>query len=171
MNQLENDINDKLRQLLEMEELEEMNVTGNLDGGEGPPKTPGAFKKSDGTDDEDEPDHDAVEVFDYKKTKNPKLNTESSMYKKMISQMHITEGTYRDYKADDSMSNKQKVNKAISEINRKLYEVEHIMRQNVKLKTEAGVDNGQYWKSTKSKLGKISERLLRVAKSFRDLSS
>lgn len=47
--------NDELRKYIrgiikeiaeEEEELEEINATGNIDGGEGPPKTPHAFKKS-----------------------------------------------------------------------------------------------------------------------------
>ena len=44
-------LNKKLEQMLEAwekykhEEIEEANVTGNLDGGEGPPKTPYAFGK------------------------------------------------------------------------------------------------------------------------------
>ena len=33
------------------DELEEANVTANLDGGEGPPKTPHAFSKSEDEDD------------------------------------------------------------------------------------------------------------------------
>ena len=63
------------------EELEEVNATGNLDGGEGPPKTPYAF-------------HD-----DEKGKKKQKKNSTTatgyevvndSMYKKMMSMIHET---------------------------------------------------------------------------------
>jgi hypothetical protein len=161
MSDFEKDINKRLKELLDMEDLDEANVTANMDGGEGPVKTPNAFSKS-GEEDE----NDNAEVFDYKKVEENK-----STYAKMMSQLHLQEASYNAYKKDDSMSNKKKVNQAISEINRKLFEVEKIMRQNVRLKTEVGVDNGQYWKGTKKKLGKISERILKIAHQFRNLSA
>ena len=45
----------------EEETQDEANVTGNLDGGAGPPKTPYAFAKS-----EDDLDDDHIEVLDIK---------------------------------------------------------------------------------------------------------
>ena len=48
----------------EEETQDEANVTGNLDGGAGPPKTPYAFAKS-----EDDMDNDHIEVMGYKKAK------------------------------------------------------------------------------------------------------
>ena len=153
---LEQDIDKRLRELLEMEDLDEANVTANMDGGEGPVKTPGAFGDT---------DDDTIEQAGYHKVK------ESSTYKSMASQLHLNEVSYNDYKKDDSSSNKAKVNEAIKTINRKLFEIERLVNQNVKLKQEMNVDNNQYWKSTKSRLGKISERILKVAHKFRDLSA
>lgn len=166
MSDFEKDINKALQRLLEIEDLDEVNVTGNMDGGEGPVKTPNAFSKS-----KEEDENDNAEVFGYKKTDTKQKNFESSQYKRMMNQLHLSEASYSAYKRDDSMNSKQKVNKAIQEINRKLFEVEKIMRQNVRLKNEDGVDNGQYWKGTKQKMGKISERILKIAKQFRDLSA
>ena len=167
MSDLEKDINKALRQLLEMEDLEEMNVTGNLDGGEGPAKTPNAFSST-----QEEDENDNAEVFGYKKVGDAKQNFESkSNYKKFMSELHLNEASYKDYKRDDSANSKQKVNNAIKEINRKLFEVEKLMRQNVRLKTEDGVNNKMYWKGTKQRMGKISERILRIANQFRDLSA
>ena len=54
------------------EEIEESNVTGNLDGGEGPPRTPYAFAKSK---DEDDLDDEHIEVLGYKRSKEKKMNT------------------------------------------------------------------------------------------------
>lgn len=168
---LEKDINKALKRLLEIEDLEEVNVTGNMDGGEGPIKTPNAFKDVDAGDPDEEPEHDSIEVFDYKKANTNKQNFESkTQYARMMSQFHLSEASYKEYKRDESLNSKQKVNNAIAEINRKLFEVEQIMRQNVRLKTEAGVDNSQYWKGTKQKIGKISERILKIAHQFRNLS-
>ena len=152
---------------LQDEELEEANVTGNMDGGAGPPKTPHAFAKS-----EEDLDDEHIEVLGYKKAKKTKMNTESESMKKLEDKLEkLIEATYRDYKNDDSMKSHQKVNNSIKEINRLMYEVEKIVNQNTKLKNETGVHNGQYWKSTQKRFGKISERMLKVAHKLKELSA
>lgn len=149
------------------ETTDEANVTGNLDGGAGPPKTPYAFAKS-----EDDMDDDHIEVFGYKKVKKKKLNTEAKVIKRLEDKLEkLIEATYKDYKNDDSMKAHQKVNRSIKEINRLMWEVEKIVNQNTKLKTEMGVSNEQYWKSTTRRFGKISERMLKVAHKLKELGS
>ena len=151
------------------EEIDEANVTGNMDGGAGPPKTPHAFAKSE---DEDDLDPDHIEVLGYKKAKKSKVNTESKAMKELEDKLEqLIEATYKDYKNDDSMKAHQKVNKSIKEINRLMWEVEKIVNQNTKLKNEMGVHNGQYWKSTQKRFGKISERMLKVARNLKELSA
>ena len=165
MEQLES----KFKELQSEEEIEEANVTGNMDGGAGPIKTPAAFAKSQ---DEDDLDTDHIEVLGYKKAKKTKMNTESKSMKKLEDKLEkLIEATYRDYKNDDSMKAHQKVNTSIKEINRLMYEVEKIVNQNTKLKNETGVHNGQYWKSTQKRFGKISERMLKVAHKLKELSA
>lgn len=149
------------------EEIEEANVTGNMDGGAGPIKTPAAFAKSE---DEDDLDTDHIEVLGYKKSKKSKQNFES--VKNLETKLeNLIEATYRAYKKDESMSSKKKVNLAIKEINRKLYEVEKLVNQNTKLKTEMGIDQGQFWESTKVRFGKISERMLKISRKIKELGS
>ena len=151
------------------EEIDEANVTGNMDGGAGPPKTPHAFAKSK---DEDDLDTDHIEVLGYKKAKKSKVNTESKAMKELEDKLEqLIEATYKDYKNDDSMKAHQKVNKSIKEINRLMWEVEKIVNQNTKLKNEMVVHNGQYWKSTQRRFGKISERMLKVARNLKELSA
>ena len=160
---------ESMETLQEDEEIDEVNVTGNMDGGAGPPKTPNAFAKSE---DEDDLDTDHIEVLGYKKAKKSKINTESKTMKKLEDKLErIIEATYRDYKKDDSMKAHQKVNKSIKEINRMMYEVEKIVNQNTKLKSEMGVSNEQYWQSTQKRFSKISERMLKVARSLKELSA
>ena len=154
---------------LQEEDIDEANVTGNMDGGAGPIKTPNAFAKSK---DEDDLDTDHIEVLGYKKAKKSKINTESKTMKKLEDKLErIIEATYRDYKKDDSMKAHQKVNQSIKEINRMMYEVEKIVNQNTKLKSEMGVSNEQYWQSTQKRFSKISERMLKVARSLKELSA
>ena len=150
------------------ETQEEANVTGNLDGGAGPPRTPYAFAKS-----EDDMDDDHIEVLGYKKSKKTNKNIKKL---ESISRIEdrlekIVEASYRDYKKDDSMKAHQKVNTSIKEINRLMWEITKIVNQNSKLKTEMGVHNGQYWKSTQKRFGKISERMLKVAHKLKELSA
>ena len=140
---------------LEEDELEEGNVTGNLDGGEGPPRTPYAFGKK-----EDEKDN--AEQFGYKKVK------QESMFMKMSKQLH--EVSYRDYKKDPTSTPQQKVNRGIMEVNKMLGEMEKIVHNNLRLKTEMGVQSNHFWKATGKRFAKINERMVRIANRLKELS-
>ena len=134
--------------------LDEMSSTGGKGSEEY--NTPNAFSKS-GEEDE----NDNAETSGWKKVK-----TEST-FMKMAKETLISEISYKDYKKDESATSKQKVNRAIREINSKLYKIEGILNRNIKLKSEAGVDNTKYWKSTRSNLQKISEKMQRISERLR----
>tara|TARA_R100001443_G_scaffold112711_1_gene126604 strand:+ start:8155 stop:8589 length:435 start_codon:yes stop_codon:yes gene_type:complete len=125
---------------IEEEDIEELNVTG---GGE-VYNTPKAFKK-----------------------KKKKKDMEESTFVKMSRIMNLSEINYKQYKNDDSLNSKQKVNKAIREVNSKLFKIERIINQNIKLKTEDGIDETKYWKSTRQNLSKISEKMERLSEKLR----
>ena len=133
--------------------LDEMSSTG----GEGSEEynTPNAFSK----DEEDE--NDNAETSGYNKVKS------ESTFMKIAKETILSEISYKDYKKDESATSKQKVNRAIREINSKLYKIEGILNRNIKLKSEAGVDNTKYWKSTRSNLHKISEKMQRISERLR----
>ena len=133
---------------IEEEELEEENVTG---GGEAY-DTKYAFGKK--TDDE------TTEKSGYKKMKE-------STFMKMAKLTLMNEVSYKEYKSDESLNSKQKVNNAIREVNSKLFKIERIINQNMKLKTEDGVDSTKYWKSTRNNLQKISEKMVRLSEKLR----
>ena len=145
-------------------ELEEQNVTSNLDGGAGPPRTPHAFAKS-----EKDMDDDHIEVLGYKKIKSVKRNF-LERWERGIEDA-INELNYRQYRKDEMGSPQLKINKAIKEINRKIYEVEHLVSQNIKLKTEMGVSSNAYWKKTRNNFSKISERLNRISYKIKQLGA
>lgn len=127
---------------IEEEEIDEANITG---GGEA---------------------YDITKAFKKKKKKNKDTKSESA-FKKFSKQMFLGEATYREYKKDPSATHKQKVNRAIKEVNSKLFRIERIINQSMKLKSEAGVDSTQYWKSTRSHLRKISERMVNISEKLR----
>ncbi len=124
---------------IEEEDIDELNVTG---GGEAY-DTPKAFKKK------------------------KKKDMEESTFVKMSKLMNLSEINYKQYKNDDSLNSKQKVNKAIREVNSKLFRIERVINQNIKLKTEDGIDETKYWKSTRENLSKISEKMERLSEKLR----
>ena len=152
-----------MKKAVKDKELDEMNVTGNLDGGEGPPRTPYAFGKE-----EDEKQN--AEKLGMKKTASSQKHFESA-YKKMIATMEdLHEISYRDFKKDPTSTPQQKVNRGIMEVNRMLAEMEKIVNNNLRLKTEMGVQSGHFWKATGKRFAKINERMLRVAHRLKELS-
>ena len=147
-------LNKYLDQLLEklekVEDLEEISTTGAGEAYD----TPNAFSK----DEEDE--NDNAEQSGYKKVKE-------SVFKKIAKSSFVNEVSYSDYKKDESATSRQKVNKSIKEVSSRLLRIERIINHNIKLKTEEGIDNKQYWKSTRSGLYKISERMMRIGEKLR----
>ncbi len=125
-------------------ELEEMSVTGGLDGGAGPPKTPYAFRDPK-DDDKDEDDL------------------------KLSAGMSVVKENYWHYRNDDSMSTKQKLAKSMTEIRNKITEIEKLVKYNVKLKNEMKFQSDSYMKRTKVALNKISEKLTRLGTKVKDL--
>ena len=92
-----------------------------------------------------------------------------SKYRSIMSEIYDLD--YKSYKKDPSLNSKQKVNGAITEISKKLLQIERILNRNIKLKSEQGLESDSYWKSTKGKIYKISERMNRIAAKMRTISS
>ncbi len=84
---------------------------------------------------------------------------------------YIREATYSDFKGDSSMSEKQKINNSILEINRMLIEMERRINHASKLKKETGADQTVYWKNTTTKFQKIGERLNRISNKLREINT
>ena len=125
-------------------ELEEMSVTGGIDGGEGPPKTPYAFR-------------------------DPKDKDKDEDDLKLSAGMSVVKENYWHYRNDDSMSTKQKLAKSMTEIRNKITEIEKLVKYNVKLKNEMKFQSDSYMKRTKVALNKISEKLTRLGTKVKDL--
>ena len=138
---------DKLREFIReliKKELAEASVTGNIDGGEGPPRTPYAFKDPK----DDDKDEDDLKLSDG---------------------MAIVKENYYAWRNDDSMTTKQKLAKSMTEIRDGITMLERAVKYNVKLKREMKFESDQYMKRTKVALGKISEKLLRLSARVKDM--
>ncbi len=60
----------------------------------------------------------------------------------------VTEGKYHDYRNDESLTPKQKIGYSMREVRDKLNELDKLVKMNVRLKNEVGVDSTSYWKRT-----------------------
>jgi hypothetical protein len=136
-----------------------MNVTGAVAGFE----TPNAF--SDGSKKSKKKQDDNAETSTgFKKVKE-------STYMKMIKKMSgLNETSYREYKKDPTSTPQQKVNRGINEVNKMLGNMEKIVNNNLRLKTEMGVQSNHFWKSTGKRFAKINERMTRIANRLKELS-
>jgi hypothetical protein len=144
----------------EDDDLDEMSTTASVPGYQ----TPYAF-------------HDQEDEKKGSGKKKQKDNAENStgfelvkdsIYKKMMKSLHET--SYREYKQDPTSTPQQKVNRGIMEVNKMLAEIEKIVNNNLRLKTETGVQSSHFWKTTGNRFRKINERMLRVANRLKELS-
>jgi hypothetical protein len=121
--------------------VDEMNVTGNVDGY----GTPFAFGKS-----EDE------------KTKG-KRQADLTGYSV------VKENRWVALRQEDSTPT-QKIGRGISNINKQLKEMEQFLSWYGKIKNENGVSNKNFWKRTNSHIYSIKERLLKLDQQIRKIS-
>ena len=193
-----------IRELIK-QELEEASVTGNIDGGAGPPKTPAAFRKKNSKKIKKaghEEGHKDPAIFGFTKVSEAKFHVKTevgsvivdaggkgeavmkvakalkkgrkgiisvnrvgvSKAKQVDKKLeNVTEGKYHDYKNDESLTAKQKIGYSMREVRDKLTELDKLVKMNVRLKNEIGVDSTSYWKRTHTAMKKISERLVKLA--------
>lgn len=83
----------------------------------------------------------------------------------------LHEASYKSFKDDPNLSEVQKVNKKILEVNRMLREISQALDHSMKLKTESSLDNSRYWKRTNEAILKISKRLTEINKKARKLAN
>lgn len=157
---------------IEEEELEEMSSTASVPGYQ----TPNAFQSKPKSSKDKEKEEDTIDQAGMTKVKKTnkifKPMESKSTYKKMMAEMYgvVNEVSYRDYKKDPTSTPQQKVNRGIMEVNKMLAEMEKIVANNLKLKTEMGVDSSHFWKATGKRFTKINERMIRIANRLKELS-
>ena len=190
-----------IRELIK-KELEEASVTGNLDGGEGPPKTPYAFQSKPKSKKDKDKEKAIMKSMGYSKVDEAKFHVKTdfgsvivdasgkgearmkvarklkgghenirgvfrvgpSKAKQIDKKLeNVNEGRYHDYRNDETLTPKQKIGHSMREVRDKLNELDKLVKMNVRLKNEIGVDSTSYWKRTHTAMKKISERLVKLA--------
>ena len=153
-------------------DIDEMSTTAGVPGYQ----TPMAFQSKPKSAKDKEKEDDTVMQGGMKKAKKTnkyfKPMENKSTYKKMMAEMYgvVNEVSYRDYKKDPTSTPQQKVNRGIMEVNKMLAEMEKIVANNLRLKTEMGVQSNHFWKATGKRFSKINERMIRIANRLKELS-
>jgi hypothetical protein len=103
--------------------------------------------------------------YDWSGVKN---KTDKNVYETMDSKYEQLIESYRNFKkGDDKPSSKIKY--TIKEVAKRLREVEELVANTARLKTESGIAREGYGKSVDSALTKISERLIKISERVRAL--
>jgi hypothetical protein len=103
--------------------------------------------------------------YDWSGVKN---KTNESVYETMDNKYEQLIESYRNFKKGD-VKPSSKVKQTIQEIAIKLREIESLVSNNARLKTESGVTSSNYGPSTNKALNKISERLIKISERVRAL--
>jgi hypothetical protein len=134
-------IKEIIRKIVREKMIDEMNVTGNIQGY----NTPKAFTKP---------------GDEKKKGKKQADLTGYSV---------IKENRWLELKRDESTA-QAKIGKGISNINKQLKEMERFLNWYGKIKNESGVNNKSYWKRTNHHIYTIKERLIKLDQKIRQIS-
>lgn len=136
-----NKIREIIRKMVRERMIDEMNVTGNIEGYD----SPNAFGKP----------------GDEKKTAKKAADA--------VGYSVVNENRWLALKQDESTA-QAKIGRGISNINKQLKEMERFLNWYGKIKNESGVDNKSYWKRTNSHIYSIQERLLKLDQKIRQIS-
>jgi hypothetical protein len=134
-------IKEIIRKIVREKMIDEMNVTGNIQGYD----TPKAFTKP----------------GDEKKKGKKQAD--------LIGYSVIKENRWLELKRDESTA-QAKIGKGISNINKQLKEMERFLNWYGKIKNESGVNNKSYWKRTNHHIYTIKERLIKLDQKIRQIS-
>ena len=136
-----NKIREIIRKIVRERMIDEMNVTGNVQGY----NSPHAFGKP----------------GDEKKTAKKAADA--------VGYTVVNENRWLALKQDESTA-QAKIGRGISNINKQLKEMERFLNWYGKIKNESGVDNKSYWKRTNGHIYSIKERLIKLDQKIRQIS-
>jgi hypothetical protein len=71
----------------------------------------------------------------------------------------LNEVSYSEYRKSTDATPRQKIGNSMKMVEKKLNEIEKLIKYNKKLKEDMGMGSGRYWKSTKNTLARLSEKI------------
>ena len=154
---------EEYREFTEELSLDEMSTTASVPGYQ----TPNAFSPSE--EEFEEHNKESAEVYGYKLVPKKSKQNFESVYKQAMNV--ISEGSYKEFRKDETRTSNRKINDSIKNINKTIYEVERVVEHALKLKTEMNVDQRTLWGESMTRLRKISERINRITKKIHELGA
>ena len=154
---------EEYRQFSEELALDEMSTTASVPGYQ----TPNAFAPSEKEFEKSSKEN--AETMGYTVVPKKSKRNYESIYKQAMGV--INEGTYKEFRGDETRSSNRKINDSIKNINKTIYEVERVVEHALKLKTEMNVDQRTLWGESMNRLRKISERINRITKKINELGA
>jgi hypothetical protein len=154
---------EEYREFVEELTLDEMSTTASVPGYQ----TPNAFAPSE--DDFEKHSKESAETMGYTVVPKKSKRNYESIYKQAMGV--INEGTYKEFRGDETRSSNRKINDSIKNINKTIYELERVVEHALKLKTEMNVDQRTLWGESMNRLRKISERINRITKKINELGA
>lgn len=154
---------EEYREFVEEIALDEMSTTASVPGYQ----TPNAFSPSEK--EFEKHSKESAETQGYTVVPKKSKKNFESIYKQAMNV--INEGTYNEFRKDETRSSNRKINDSIKNINRTIYEVERVVEHALRLKTEMNVDQRTLWGESMNRLRKISERINRITKKINELGA
>jgi len=107
-------------------------------------------------------------VYDYKQfPANPK----PKRYK-LYKEEQLNEISYRRFNENVSkVSPERKITRALSEVNKRVKEIEQVIEYSNRLKTENAIKRSNFWESKLEQLNELSRRLNQLSKNIKKLSN
>lgn len=167
---------DKQGRPVDEKELEEVNATNDLGAGPHVRRATINVKKKATEKKKTKKQLEKEQCQDMKEAPESNVNRlkldhrEARMLTKIVELSKIAEGTsYNSYKRDESASNRVKFNQSLKRVHENLVEIDNIIENNIKLKTEFNMAD-PFWKISRGRVAKISEMLNRVNNRLKELS-
>lgn len=167
---------DKQGRPVDEKELEEVNATNDLGAGPHVRRATINVKKKATEKKKTKKQLEKEQCQDMKEAPESNVNRlkldhrEARMLTKIVELSKIAESTsYNSYKRDESASNRVKFNQSLKRVHENLVEIDNIIENNIKLKTEFNMAD-PFWKISRGRVAKISEMLNRVNNRLKELS-
>lgn len=153
-----------VQEVLEEEDIDEITTTGNAAGY----NTPNAFKKTDGTDEDDESEGDHIDKANdqtgYKRVDEVKLPVNWKDGKE--------EGEYvnrwLELKKSDKTPN-QKIGIGVRNIRYELQEMNKFLSWYNRIRQESNLSKDKYWKRTQRHITKMKENMISIVRQVQEI--
>ena len=107
-------------------------------------------------------------VYDYKQSPADPKPKRYKLYK----EEQLNEISYRRFSESVSkVSPERKITRALSEVNKRVKEIEQVIEYSNRLKTENAIKRSNFWESKLEQLNELSRRLNQLSKNIKKLSN